>query len=152
MVVSCPQTGQVLDVGPGRKQSDTEELLGELDEQIGLEQVQAVSIDMWKAYINAVESTLPAARIVHDKFHVIAWLNKAVDQVRRAEVKTQPALKKTHYLWLKNTENHTPGQADSIQQIRQMNLKTGQAWQIKENFKGVYQQSTPIEGVYLFCQ
>lgn len=151
-VVSCPKTGQVLDVGLGRKQADTEELLSELHEQVGLEQVEAVSIDMWKAYINAVESTLPAARIVHDKFHVIAWLNKAVDQVRRAEAKTQPALKKTRYLWLKNTENHTPGQADSFHQISQMNLKTGQAWQIKENFKGVYQQNTPIEGFNYFCQ
>jgi len=149
-IISCPKTGRAWEVGLGRKQADTETLLTQLDEQVGLDQVKAVSIDMWKAYINAVQTSLPQAHIVHDKFHVIAWLNKAVDQVRRAEVKTQPALKKTRYLWLKNRENHTPNQADSFEQISQMNLMTGQAWQVKENFKGVYKQSSPIEGFYYF--
>lgn len=126
-IISCPKTGQVWDVGLGRKQSDTEDLLQGLNQQIGLDQVQAVSIDMWKAYINAVQEKLPGASIIHDKFHIIAWLNKALDQVRRAEVKTQPVLKNTRYTWLKNTENHTAKQADSFQQISQMNLKTSQA-------------------------
>ena len=151
-IISCPATGRVWDVGLGRKQSDTEDLLQGLDKQIGLDQVQAVSIDMWKAYINAVQSRLPGASIIHDKFHIIAWLNKALDQTRRAEVKTQPVLKKTRYTWLKNTENHTPGQADSFEQISQMNLKTSQAWLIKENFKGVYEQQSPIEGFYYFTR
>lgn len=151
-IISCPTTGRVWDVGLGRKQSDTEDLLKDLDQQIGLDQVQAVSIDMWKAYINAVQTRLPGASIIHDKFHIIAWLNKALDQVRRAEVKTQPTLKNTRYTWLKNTENHTPKQADSFRHISQMNLKTSQAWLIKENFKGVYQQQSPIEGFYYFTQ
>jgi len=151
-IISCPTTGRVWDVGLGRKQSDTEDLLQGLDKQIGLDQVQAVSIDMWKAYINAVQTTLPGASIIHDKFHIIAWLNNALDQVRRAEVKTQPVLKKTRYTWLKNTENHTAKQAESFDQISQMNLKTSQAWLIKENFKGVYEQQSPIEGFYYFTQ
>lgn len=151
-IISCPATGRVWDVGLGRKQSDTEELLQGLDKKIGLDHVRAVSIDMWKAYINAVQATLPGASIIHDKFHIIAWLNKALDQVRRAEVKTQPVLKKTRYTWLKNIENHTAKQADSFQQISQLNLKTSQAWLIKENFKGVYEQQSPIEGFYYFTQ
>lgn len=151
-IISCPKSGRVWEVGLGRKQSDTEKLLEGLGEQIGLDQVQAVSIDMWKAYINAVQACLPGASIIHDKFHIIAWLNKALDQVRRAEVKTQPVLKKTRYTWLKNTENHTVKQADSFERISQMNLKTSQAWLIKENFKGVYKQHSPIEGFYYFSQ
>ena len=151
-IVSCPQTGQVYDVGLGRKQSDTEELLEGIDQQIGLDQVEAVSIDMWKAYINSVESTLPGARIVHDKFHVIAWLNKAVDQVRRKEAKSEPELKNTRYLWLKNQQNHSDKQAENFKQVSQLNLLTAQAWQIKENFKALYDQDSPIEGYYYFCQ
>lgn len=68
---------------------------------------------------------------------MIAWLNKAQDQVRRAEVKSLPVLKKTRYTWLKNTENLTTGQADSFEQISRMNLKASQTWLIKENCKGV---------------
>ena len=151
-IVSCPQTGQVYDVCLGRKQSDTEDLLEEIDQQIGLDQVEAVSIDMWKAYINSVESTLPGARIVHDKFHVIAWLNKALDQVRRAEAKSEPELKNTRYLWLKNQKNHSDKQAENFKRVSQLNLVTAQAWQIKENFKALYQQNSPIEGYHYFCQ
>ena len=151
-IISCPTTGRVWDVGPGRKQSDTEELLQGLDQQIGLDQVQAVSIDMWKAYINSVESTLPGARIVHDKFHVIAWLNKAVDLVRRKGVKSEPELKNTRYLWLKNQKNHSDKQAENFKRVSQLNLVTAQAWQIKENFKALYQQNSPIEGYHYFCQ
>ena len=139
-------------MGLGRKQSDTEELLEGIDRQIGLDQVKAVSIDMWKAYINSVESTLPGARIVHDKFHVIAWLNKAVDQVRRKEAKSEPELKNTRYLWLKNQQNHSDKQAENFKRVSQLNLLTAQAWQIKENFKALYQQNSPIEGYYYFCQ
>jgi len=35
-----------------------------------------------------------------------ARLNEGVDEVRRAEVKENAALKKTRYLWLKNRESH----------------------------------------------
>lgn len=151
-IASCPHTGQVYDVGMGRRQSDTEELLEAVDQQIGLEQVEAVSIDMWKAYINSVESSLPQARIVHDKFHVIAWLNKAVDQVRRAEAKAEPELKNTRYLWLKNQQNHSDKQAKNFKRVSRLNLLTAQAWQIKENFKALYEQGSPMEGYHYFCQ
>jgi transposase len=151
-IVSCPQTGQVYDVGMGRKQSDAQELLEAVDRQIGLDQVEAVSMDMWKAYINSVESSLPQARIVHDKFHVIAWLNKAVDQVRRAEAKSKPELKNTRYLWLKNQQNHSDKQAENFKRISQLNLVTAQAWRSKENFKALYEQNSPIEGYHYFCQ
>lgn len=83
---------------------------------------------------------------------MIAWLNKAQDQVRRAEVKSLPVLKKTRYTWLKNTENLTTGQADSFEQISRMNLKASQTWLIKENCKGVYELHSSIEGFYYFNQ
>lgn len=151
-VLSCPDTGRVYEVALGRKQEDAQDALQRLDRQVGLHEVEAVSMDMWKAYMNSVAEELPAARIVHDKFHIMAWLNKAVDQVRRKEVKQEPALKKTRYIWLKNPENHTDKQATRFEQINQMNLQTGRAWQIKENFKGLYRQDSPMEGFYYFLQ
>lgn len=151
-VLSCPDTGRVFEVALGRKQEDAQGALQQLDQQVGLHEVEAVSMDMWKAYMNSVTEELPAARIVHDKFHIMAWLNKAVDQVRRREVKQEPALKKTRYIWLKNKENHTDKQAARFKQINQMNLETGRAWQIKENFKGLYQQDSPMEGFTYFFE
>ena len=50
------------------------------------------------------------AQVVFDKFHVIMNANKAVDQVRRAEVRlggagVWEALHKSQWLWRKNPEN-----------------------------------------------
>jgi transposase len=40
-------------------------------------------MDMWAAYENAVRALMPQADIVHDKFHISSYLNKAVDDVRK---------------------------------------------------------------------
>jgi len=42
-------------------------------------------MDMWAAFESAVNEKLPNADIVHDKFHISAYLNKAVDDVRKEE-------------------------------------------------------------------
>jgi len=47
-----------------------------------------MAIDMWPAYINAVSDLMPNADIVFDRFHVSKYLNEAVDQVRRASIKS----------------------------------------------------------------
>jgi hypothetical protein len=41
--------------------------------------------DIWSAYRNAVQGVLAKADIVHDKVHLCAYLNKAVDTVHKAE-------------------------------------------------------------------
>lgn len=69
-----------------------------------------VSMDMWQAFITVVETELPNAEIVHDKFHLIQYLNEAIDKVRRGEVKTQKELKNSRYVLLKNEENLTEKQ------------------------------------------
>ena len=65
----------------------------------------AVAIDLSAAYAAAVREALPAAVVVHDRFHVSTLLGEAVDQVRRAEHKALSAegddrLKGRRYLWL----------------------------------------------------
>ena len=57
---------------------------------------------MWEAFINTVKEILPKSKIVHDRFHLIQYLNKAVDVVRRREVKKHNELKDSRYALLKN--------------------------------------------------
>jgi transposase len=47
--------------------------------------VEAVAADMWVPFKNAVESQLPNAVLVHDRFHVMGYLTKALDKVRKKE-------------------------------------------------------------------
>ncbi len=60
--------------------------------------------------MNAAKTKAPNADIVHDKFHIAAHLNEAVDQVRRRENKQLisegiGALKGTRQMWLFREEN-----------------------------------------------
>ena len=66
--------------------------------------IRFVCSDMWKAYLKVVAKRLPQAVHVLDKFHIVASLHKAVDQVRRDETAQMaregyvPILRKTQIL------------------------------------------------------
>jgi len=60
----------------------------------------------------------PNASITFDRFHLMQFITKAVDQVRKEEVKDNPLLKKTKYLWLKNLCNLTERENQKINELR----------------------------------
>lgn len=75
-VVIDYQIGRVIWMGQGR----TEETLGTFFEGMSPEQklkIEAVAMDMWRPFINAVTSHVPHAKIVFDLFHVVSSFNKA---------------------------------------------------------------------------
>jgi len=45
------------------------------------------AVDMWEPFIQTIQKQVPAADIVHDRFHVSKYLNESVDKVRRQEHK-----------------------------------------------------------------
>lgn len=46
--------------------------------------IQVVTMDMWSPYKEAVEGTIPQAKIVVDHFHVIKMANKCLDDLRKS--------------------------------------------------------------------
>ena len=50
------------------------------------------------------------AKKVHDRFHLIKYLNEASDKVRRREKKKNDVLINSRYSFLKNTDNLTKNQ------------------------------------------
>lgn len=105
------------------------------------ENINQVSCDMSPAFISGVERELPNANIVFDRFHVMKIINEALDRVRKTEVKTNPILTKSKYIFLKNNDNLTLNQKQKLEQIKLcgLNLKTLKALQIKEAFQQIYQ-------------
>lgn len=138
-ILSDPINKRVLDITEGRKMEDAEAILVITLSPAQLNNIKIVSMDMWKAYMGAVAEVLPHAEIIHDKFHTAKYLNKAVDDVRKQEVKKEEILKKSKYIFLKNQDNWSEEQALKFSEIDAINLQTAQAWKIKENFKGIYQ-------------
>ena len=109
------------------------------------ESVEAVCIDMSKAYIAGVAQHLPRAAVTFDRFHVIQLANAAVDEVRRAEVGEQPALKRSRWTWLKDRSHWTAKQITQFHHLSRMGLKTARAWRIKERLREVLAEARSRE-------
>lgn len=132
------EESRVLDVVEER----TAEVAGQLWDTLSPEQkqgVEAVAVDMWEPFIQTIQTQVPDADIVHDKFHVSKYLGEAVDKVRRQEHKELLAqgdetLKGTRQLWLYNPQNFSPEQAEEFSALKDLQLKVARAWAAKELF------------------
>jgi transposase len=115
------------------------------------ERITHVCCDMSPAYISGIAASFEGAQITFDRYHVIAQLNKAVDLVRRAEVKTKPELKGTRYLWLKNHDSLSERQIEELAWLLRPSLKlaTMRAWRWRIDFDGFFFQKPEHAEAYL---
>ena len=130
---------RVLDVAEGRDGAACDKLFGTLTEE-QLKDVEAIAMDMWRAFIKAAGEHLPNADIVHDRFHISQHLNQAIDKVRRQEHKAlskqqDDTLKNSKYLWLTGFENLSKEMQVRFNQLQSLGLKVGRAYAIKETFE-----------------
>jgi len=130
---------RVLDVAEGRDGAACDKLFGTLAEE-QLKDVEAIAMDMWRAFIKAAGEHLPNADIVHDRFHISQHLNQAIDKVRRHEHKAlskqqDDTLKNSKYLWLTGFENLSKEMQVRFNQLQSLGLKVGRAYAIKETFE-----------------
>jgi len=93
------------------------------------------------------EVELHRPQIIFDRYHVVAKANEAVDEVRRAEAKSRPELKRSRYLWLKNEANLTVTQREKLTWLTRpsMQLKTARAARWRDDFNEFYNKSDPEE-------
>jgi len=139
-VVSDLDNSRVLYVGDGRSRDSIDGFYkGLTPEQI--EGIEAVAMDMWEPYIGSTRAWVPGAehKIVFDKFHVIAHLFKAVDDVRKREHRQlleqgDTTLTGTKYLWLRGKDRFDAESWLDFGELRDSSLRTARAWAIKEAF------------------
>ena len=75
-------TGTVVDIQPGRsEQSLANFYQSQPDSALALAQIEAVSMDVSKAYTGATRTHVPQATICYDPFHIMQWANRALDAV-----------------------------------------------------------------------
>jgi transposase len=102
--------------------------------------IKVVCCDMWSIYIEAVRKTLPGAALLFDRFHVVAHLNRAVDDVRRETWRQLPEeekreFKQTRWLWLKNPWNLQPEEQQRLSALCRKNQPIVRAYYLKEAFQ-----------------
>lgn len=92
-----------------------------------------------------------AGRAIHilDRFHIMAHLGKALDEVRTKEVKElkekgcEPVLTKSRWLLLKRPENLTRQQGSRLDEFVKLNLKTIRSYLLKEEFQLFWSYKSP---------
>jgi transposase len=104
------------------------------------EKVTDFSLDMSQAFIKGITQEFEQAHLTFDKFHVIKLMNEAMDEVRRAEQKTQPQLKGTRYHWLTNEPNLKAESRARFSLLKDSTLKTARAYRIKCMLQELYHQ------------
>jgi transposase len=151
-VVSNIQNNTIVDILKDRNKPTVTRYLSQLK---GLDQVHYVAIDMWKPYRDAVETLIPDARIVIDKFHVVRMANDALERVRKSlrEQLTphqRRGLMNDRYVLLKRQRDLSDRETLLLDGWCRNYPALGLAYQQKEAFYGIYDAGSPAEAKRLF--
>lgn len=119
-----------------------------------LEQIEEVSIDLWKPYTTLVEELMPFAQVVADRFHVMKQVNEELDKQRKqqraaAQSKNQSekpgilaGLTKSKYALLKNESSLNEQQLLKLEQVKLVSPVLGKMHELKEEFRSIFEQKT----------
>jgi transposase len=105
--------------------------------------------DMWEPYLKVVQDKCSEALHILDRFHIVAKMNKALDEVRAEETRRMkregrnPVLKKSRWLLLKRRENLGDEQHFRLRDLLRYNLKTVRAYLLKEAFQQLWDYNSP---------
>lgn len=100
-----------------------------------------VCSDMWRAYLNAIAKRIPKALHVLDRFHIVAKMNEAIDEVRAKEARQiereggKPVLKHSRWCLLKRPQRLGDKQMGRLADLLKRNLRTVRAYLLKEDFQ-----------------
>lgn len=111
--------------------------------------IEFVCSDMWKPYLDLIAQHCTNALNILDRFHVVAKMNKAIDEVRASEAKRMaydgyaPLLERTRWCLLKRRENLTDTQRLRLRDLLRYNLKSVRAYLLKEDFQQFWEYDSP---------
>jgi len=103
-----------------------------------------VCSDMWEPYLKVIREKCSEALHILDRFHIVAKMNKALDDVRAEESRRMhregrmPVLKKSRWLLLKREENLAEEQRFRLRDLLRYNLRTVRAYLLKEAFQQLW--------------
>ncbi len=117
-----------------------------------LEQIEEVSIDLWKPYKTVVEELIPNAQIVADRFHVMTQINKELDARRKKEKiqaeklknkqereKKLSGIKRSKYALLKNKEQLNEAEKEKLKEVEKVAPELMLMYQEKEKFRDIFE-------------
>ena len=111
----------------------------------GRRKVRGVVSDL--GYMGVVATHLPKAQTILDRFHIVQWVNDALNQLRRRLFSAAPkhALGKTLKLrkWMLLSARESLDRSDKLllNKLMTLNMPLYQAYLLKEELRGILQHS-----------
>jgi transposase len=134
------QIRRLLWVGQNRTREALDSFFDLCGDEI-LPTLKFVCSDMWKPYLDVIRARAGDAVHILDRYHIMAKMNKAIDEVRAGEARRlkadgyEPVLKHSRWCLLKRKENLTAKQTVKLRDVLRYNLSTVRAYLSREEFQ-----------------
>ena len=150
-------TGAVVYIGDGKSADALKPFWRKL--KCAKASIEAVAMDMGRAYIKAVKDNLPGVPIVFDHFHVIKLYNEKLTELRRdlqreAEGADKDVLKGTRWLLLKSSKklNTHNDECNQLKNALKLNEPLAMAYYLKDDLGQIWKQNDKIEADFLLWE
>ncbi len=151
VVADHDHQGRIVWAGEGKSAATLGQFYDTLgDERIA--QLQAISLDMGGAYKLATDQRAGHVRQCVDPFHVIKLTNDAIDTTRRWAWNQQRAagddarwVKRTRWALVKDPDNLTDHQLETLDTLRKRGSVLFRAWLLKEHLRDLYRLHNPAD-------
>jgi transposase len=145
-IVMDLESGAIVFVGKGKGEKALKPFWKRLKSSHA--RIEAVATDMSSAYYAAVQTNLPQATLVFDRFHIVKLMNEKLSQLRRdlqreaQENLHKDVLKGTRWLLLKAPEHLDTGRNEQqrLQEALKLNESLATAYYLKEDLRQIWEQ------------
>jgi len=148
-IIGDHDTGTVIDVQPGRSRESLANFYTSQPDST-LAGIEAVSMDVSSIYTSVTTELLPHAVICYDGFHIMQWVNRALERVFAEAAAGPDKIAMTSAQWratrwaLRTGENKlSESKRDLVNRVARTNRRIGRAWTLKEQARDLYRYDHP---------
>lgn len=144
------QTGRILHAVEGRSKEAISHFLKRVKRSA--KKLQAIAMDMSVSYSNAVKDILPDIPIVFDRYHIMAIMNRQIDDLRREQQRSlddqgKKFIKGSRYLLLRNYDSVKEKDRSRLDTLLEANGPLYEIHTMKEQLRLFWEQKTLQRGV-----
>ncbi len=144
------QTGRILHAVEGRSKEAISHFLKRVKRSA--KKLKAIAMDMSVSYSNAVKDILPDIPIVFDRYHIMAIMNRQIDDLRRKQQRClddqgKKFIKGSRFLLLKNYDSIKGENRERLNTVLEANAPLYEIHTMKEQLRLFWEQRNQREGV-----
>jgi transposase len=145
------ETGETVDILRSRKKQDLIAHFKSISLKNGqdfCQNIQVISCDFWGPFLDIAQELFPKADVVGDRFHWTGYLNKALDDQRKALRKDQPKedlFKGIKWLLFRPMNTLTPEEKENLDKAFQVAPVMAHLYELKNAFCRIFDTQTNLQ-------